>query len=453
MKRTSAPADSDVAGLAKLGFLAVCIVVLAMQVPVLVDARWSLFDTRIYLDGGHAVFHDPAALYTTRWQGGWWFTYPPFAAMAFAVLDLGPSDVATGLLAAASVAAMARIAFLVSRGIVDGLRMPWLDSQPLAVRRSAAFGLAAVVLLASALSEPVRGTIAFGQINLLIAWLTAEDFLGVGRARGKNSWLAGTLTGIAAGIKITPMLLVIPMLLAGRWRAARNAVLAFAATLALSTLVLPNQTWSYFTTLLWDPTRPGDPWYAWNQSIVGLAHRLTGPDGSPAAQAILMALVVAAGIVATSMMLRSGDRVGALLTGWLTIYLLSPITWYHHLVLVPALLVWGILASHRWPALWRTVIRAEVLLVACSVIPGLYKLAPSGGGSEFDYTLWQSARVESFPVLGLILLVTLALATIANPEPARSRETETAPPTPPIYTEPPPAPYIPAHDTATNRRT
>lgn len=427
MTGMQAQSDSDRARrIARGAFVIAALVAIAMQFPVLDGADWSLFDTRIYLDGGHAALRDPSALYTTLWQGGWLFTYPPFAAVLFGLLGLLPAAVATGLLVGGSIAALARISLLVSRGIVDRLGSPWLAVQPEAVRAAAVYASAAGTLLLAIASEPVRGTIGFGQVNIVLAWLVVEDFLGWGRRR---SWRAGVLTGIAAGIKITPALLLIPRLLAGDWRGARNGVFAGAATVAISATVVPRQTWDYYTRWLWDTTRPGDPWYAWNQSLTGTAYRLAGEHGAAALKWLLIGLAAVSGLYIATVALRVGDRAGAVLLGSVTIYLVSPVTWYHHLVLIPALCAWLLAVDHCWLPPWRTAIRVTGTVTVISAVVGLYKLAPSGDSAEFGHSAWESILAESFPLAGLILLASLAGAMASGRIIAR-RDAVQAPPTP-----------------------
>lgn len=412
--------------IARGAFAVAALIAIAMQFPVLDGADWSLFDTRIYLDGGHAVFHDPAALYTTLWQGGWLFTYPPFAAVLFGLLDILPAAVATGLLVGGSIVALARISFLVSRGIVERLATRWLVAHPEAVRDAVAFASATGILLLAIASEPVRGTIGFGQINILLAWLVVEDFLGWGTRR---SWRAGVLTGIAAGIKITPALLLIPRLLAGDWQGARNGVLAGAATVAISAAVVPWQIWDYYTRWLWDTTRPGDPWYAWNQSLTGTAYRLAGEHGAAALKWLLIGLAAAAGLYVATVALRVGDRAGAVLLGSLTIYLVSPITWYHHLVLIPALCAWLLAVDCCWLPPWRAAIRVMGTVTVISAVVGLYKVVPSGDSAEFGHSAWESILAESFPLAGLLLLLVLSGA-MASGRIMALRDAAQAPPTP-----------------------
>ena len=63
--------------------------------------------------------------------------------------------------------------------------------------------------------EPVRTTLYFGQINLVLMLLVLWD-----TARGERSRLKGIGVGIAAGIKLTPAYFILYYLAARQWRAA-----------------------------------------------------------------------------------------------------------------------------------------------------------------------------------------------------------------------------------------
>ncbi|MGO9297282.1 MAG: glycosyltransferase 87 family protein, partial [Streptosporangiaceae bacterium] len=125
------------------------------------------------------------------------FTYTPFAAVAFAVLSLLGWQSLTVLTAAASLLALAGTC--------------WLTAGMLGYRSAARAGaalLAAGVLL---WTEPVQRTLFLGQVNLVLLLLIMADLCAAGRPDGpwrKRTWWAGAGIGIAAGIKLTPLIFI-----------------------------------------------------------------------------------------------------------------------------------------------------------------------------------------------------------------------------------------------------
>src|SRR4029079_12279068 len=83
------------------------------------------------------------------------------------------------------------------------------------------------------------------------------------------------LVGLAAGVKLTPLVFVVLLVLVGRRTAAGRAVVAFAATVAVGFAVLPGAA-SYWTDGLLDANRVGPPALAHNQSAYGVLTRLLG---------------------------------------------------------------------------------------------------------------------------------------------------------------------------------
>lgn len=65
-----------------------------------------------------------------------------------------------------------------------------------------------------AAGEPLVTTLWLGQINLLVLWLVAEDLLA------RDPRRRGLLCGVAAGVKLTPALFVVYLLVATRQRTA-----------------------------------------------------------------------------------------------------------------------------------------------------------------------------------------------------------------------------------------
>jgi alpha-1,2-mannosyltransferase len=233
--------------------------------------------------------------------------------MLFTTLAVVPVAVAVALLTAVSLLALAAVAVVVVRRPVT------------LVAAAFAFG---VVL------EPVRLTLSFGQVNLVLMVLVVADCL-----LPRTWWPRGALIGLAAAVKLTPFAFLLFFAAHRRWRPVLTAVGAFAAVSALVWVLAPAETPAYLSTVLGDPTRIGGLTYTGNQSLNGFWHRLGLGDGLTTALWLASALVVAAlGWVAVRRSRVAGDDLGALLAAAAAGLLASPVSWSHHWV-------WAVLAG------------------------------------------------------------------------------------------------------------
>ena len=75
--------------------------------------------------------------------------------------------------------------------------------------------------------EPVWQNLRFGQVNLVLMAAVVVDLT---RPERRSS---GVLVGLAAGVKLTPLVFVVLLVLVGRRGAAGRATLTFLATVAV----------------------------------------------------------------------------------------------------------------------------------------------------------------------------------------------------------------------------
>src|ERR1700739_4766448 len=90
-------------------------------------------------------------------------------------------------------------------------------------------------------------------------------------------WWKGAGVGIAAGIKLVPLIFIPYLLLTRRFRQAAVAAGTFAATAVLGAMVLPadSRAWWLEGRFL-NSSRTGFPAWEGNQSLEGLITRLSG---------------------------------------------------------------------------------------------------------------------------------------------------------------------------------
>jgi alpha-1,2-mannosyltransferase len=280
---------------------------------------WGQTDATTYRDAGIAVHTDPAQLYALKLGVGRQpFTYPPFAALLFAAAS-GQSFTAWQVtLTAATIALLPLVAY----------QALGLAGRPRGLPRLAgALAIAAVGLWL----EPVAETLVFGQVNMLLLALVVGDLALPDRFRGK-----GIGIGLAAAVKLTPLIFIPYLLFSRRIRAAVVATLTFGATVALGYALLPAASAAFWHSQL---TTYDAQFHMLNQSLSGAVVRLT--DNGPQAHAYWLAAAIVTGVVglgAATLASRRGHELLGLVTCGATGLLISPVSWSHHYVyVVPAL--------------------------------------------------------------------------------------------------------------------
>jgi alpha-1,2-mannosyltransferase len=301
---------------------------LSLAVLVAVDCGvsrglWSMLDLQVY-DWGGRIARQSGDVYGLRFPGKPLpFTYPPMAAVVFAVLSYAPLLVLKCLASAGSVAALTAVI--------------WLSWGSLGYPRSRErLGGTLAIAGIAIWSEPVQQTLAFGQVNIVLMLIIMADL-----CLPDGTWWKGAGVGLAAGFKLTPLIFIPYLLLTGRLRAAGVALAAFLATIAVPAVVLPSQSRRYWAgRLFMDPHRLGNVAYVGNQSLYGMLLRLAGGP-RPANLAWLVAVVIvgAGGLLLAAAAQRKRELAGIVICA-LTGLLVSPVSWSHHWVwIAPALVL------------------------------------------------------------------------------------------------------------------
>ncbi len=355
-------------------------------------------DLHVYRTGGYAWLHG-LPLYSPEFreyvplETGLPFLYPPLAAVAFVPAHLLPWHVAKVLLVAAGLAALVATTTVVA-GRIHG-------------RRTGAVLLGAAVAAGWLLIEPVRQTVFLGQVNLLLMGLVVVDCL-----LPRTRWPRGLLTGLAAGIKLTPLIFVLFFLVKRQYRAAAVAVGTFAGSILLGFALAPGDSVRFWFDAVFGTDQQVGTAYAFNQSLNGVLHRLL-PDGG-SVRFVLWALLVLAFLVVAVLTARRARSVGDDVTVLLAIavwgLLASPLSWSHHWVWVaPAAVALayplGRGAAHRW---WVPVL-AAVLVLVFAVGPHGVVLSTDPGTPETDWVWWQHLAGSSYTLVAVAALVVLAV--------------------------------------------
>jgi len=202
-------------------------------------------------------------------------------------------------------------------------------------RWTAVLGVSAVALW----TEPVLRSVQVGQIELLLMALIAWDMCQPEHRKWK-----GVGIGVAAGIKLVPLIFIPYLILAGKLRQAAVATAVFAATVVVGFVALPHESVKWWLTGYFlhagnfSNTSLGS---LLNQSMLALLERTPAGAGSVTAVWVLFAAVIGClGLAAAALLARSGRPTAGWVTCALTGVLISPISWDHHWVwIVPAVAV------------------------------------------------------------------------------------------------------------------
>ncbi len=351
----------------------------AVDLRVYVQAPTHLADGRLYtfVADGSAV------------DRGLPFTYPAFAAMLFWPLAQLPWPVVVTGWLVLDVVLLVVCCYL-------GLRLV-NRAGPAAGRRMTHPVRAAVLLSAVALwCEPVRSTVNYGQINLVLMALL------LGGAVAVREWWPGVTVGLAAGVKLVPAITLGYYLLARRWRPVAAALVAGLFTVLVGLAVAGRPAWTFFTSLMFDPSRTGRIDQVRNQSLRGAAADLVGSRSMPV-WAALAVLTVALGGWAARRALRGGDRAAAFLCVQFVGLEISPVSWNHHWVWVVPLLLWCLFAAPRRPGRWLGLAwLIAVFSFALPIAAAKENAALVAGRAE---PWWTDALHLLYPALGLATLV------------------------------------------------
>ena len=318
---------------------------------------WSMLDLHVYLWGGTLVRHlrDPYVhAYPPHHLR---FTYTPMAAGVFALLAAVDLPVVKLLVVAASIASLMGVLWLT-----------WgaLGRERSGARLGATLAMAAVALWL----EPVRQTLSFGQVNLVLMLIVVADL-----CLPDTRWWKGVGVGLAAGFKLTPLIFIPYLLLTRRFRAAAVAAATFAVTVLGSFVLLPKAAHHYWLERLFlNPNRLGNVHYVGNQSLYGAVLRLAG-SATAARPYQLLAEVLAgvAGLVLAAWASRRGQEMVGILVCALTGLLVSPVSWSHHWVWVaPMLVVLVDLASRRSPSLALSAGRRRACWLGAAAVAAVF---------------------------------------------------------------------------------
>jgi alpha-1,2-mannosyltransferase len=245
---------------------------------------------------------------------------------------------------------------------------------------------------------PLRDEMRFGQVDVLLLAMALADC-----AARAPRWPRGALVGPATAVKLVPGVFIVYLWLSGRRRAAVTAVAAVLAWTLAAWLVLPRDSVTYWTSVIFRPGRLGFNSGPSNQSLRGILLREFLPGPAPGAVWVAVALAVAVvGFAVARRLARESREIEGIAVTALLGVLLSPVSWIHHFV-VAVVVIGAILADGR--SRRRVAIAAGTAVFFAMTIPWW-------GQSLLDRpdVPALAARVveDAFGIAALVLVVILA---------------------------------------------
>ena len=380
--------------LAVLAFLAaVALVVRGAQLAFLTtQPQWG-YDLSFYWTAANHLLHgEPiysaaqlSGPYAPQGQDG--FLYPPpFAALAIPLVWLAPGGarIAEWLWSGFGLVLLVAVALALHRSEHLGERFP-------ALRGRGRW----LIVIAAVTFPPVIGELSIGNVHLLLLSLLTLAWIGIRRGDATGDWLTGIGIGAAAVIKVFPGVLVLWLLLTGRYRAAAASVAAAAALVLVTLPITGIEPWQQYPTVLANLAAVADATDTisptiWLEPYLGFSTARW--------------IVTAVGIIVLAWAAIRGRRLAAPATSFslavVVSVLIAPNVFHHYLAIfvLPMLLALGAGSGLGWLAL-------SYFLMSGGRQPALGELS------------WIVNR--AMPTLGALTLL-VALLTAPRPQPGRS---------------------------------
>ena len=308
-------------------------------------ARWQL-DLQVYRSAGHLMFSGGNPFNSLFTRSRLPFTYPPFALLVLSPFSFGPIGLIETVWWLLGAAALVTTLFLLLESERRRARRDVaVPDETVARRRSLAVAFAVSGFACLAL-EPLRSNIDYGQVNFGLMLLVTVD-----ATRRESRW-RGALIGLAAAIRLTPVVYLALFLFRKDWRSLLRGLGAFGFATLLGWIVLPSESSLYWLHEAGNSGRTGGVTSRSNQSWYGLLNRPPF-HGSFWGWVILGALTVVCGLFVANRSSRVDHISEAILALALTELMVSPVSWSHHwswLAIAPIAIVslWNRLRVVAW---------------------------------------------------------------------------------------------------------
>ena len=277
-------------------------------------------DLAVYLRAGQRFFGG-GGLYGASWGAPLDhplpYTYPPVWAAVVSAVSWLPWRLVSGawfLVNAALFVWIVRLSFERFLETRDAERTRWL----------------ALLVLIGTICAPIAATLWLGQVGIVLTAAILADTVPQ-----RTRLPRGLLLGAAVAVKLTPGIFVVYWAITGRLREAGRAIGAAIGLWLLAAALRPAPSWTFWSSVVFDNGRVGNPADAVNQSLRGMLLHAGWTGEAP--WLTLAALVACFGLYRARRAHMLGDELAAVTLVGLTGLAISPVSWIHHAVwIVPA---------------------------------------------------------------------------------------------------------------------
>jgi alpha-1,2-mannosyltransferase len=314
-------------------------------------------DFDVYRMGGaHLLGSAGSGLYQVRLpQVRLPFTYPPFAALVFfpfSHLSTRAGQLVWGVLSVAALAGLIMVCLgaaagaWVERDPGPGERVGRVEPVRFVMGWRQIRSVALVALVPVVLLNPVFTTINLGQVNIFIVLLVLADLTRTLAWRGKTL-PRGVLIGLAAAVKLTPLIFIPFLFLTRQFRAGLTALGTFVGLSLAALAVSPHASRLYWTKEVFDSRRAGNLLYVSDQNLRSAVQRMMHLVPPQSLLLVLTVVLGAAGLILATWAWRASSALLGVALCATTGLIVSPVSWSHHYVWVVPVLAWLTLGADR----------------------------------------------------------------------------------------------------------
>ena len=177
----------------------------------------------------------------------------------------------------------------------------------------------------------------------------------------------GVLVGVAAALKLTPLIFIPFLLLTRQFRAGATALGTFLLCSLGAFAITPHSSVLYWSKEIFNAKRSGNLIYISDQNLHSALQRMMAAPPPPLLLDSLTLLCAVGGLAVATWACRTSSPMLGILLCAATGLIISPVSWSHHYVWIVPLLAWLALAADRPRGGWWWALGAAALFWAAPI--------------------------------------------------------------------------------------